>query len=127
MKERERIKEFEPSLSRIEKAFADASNPLLFIESLEKLAKGNGIAIKLGIPEKRNQTLLMRLEVEGGLGGVLVFIGEAEFLPQQVIFRDVTFEILTGKILVQPNGSKKAAPPPVTRARAVGFIEFLAK
>ena len=37
LKEREQIKELEPSLSRVESVFVDASNPILFIQSLEKL------------------------------------------------------------------------------------------
>ncbi|MFY9461912.1 MAG: hypothetical protein WAP51_01785 [Candidatus Sungiibacteriota bacterium] len=127
LKEQEHIKELEPSLSRVENIFVDASNPILFIQSLEKLARGNGVAIKLGIPEKRDRVLSMRLEAGGGLGGVLAFITEVEFLPEQVIFRNTSFEILTVKIPVQPAGSKKAPPPPVEQARAVGSIEFLAK
>ena len=127
LKEREHLKELEPSLAKIEKAFVEASNPLLFIESLEKLAKGNGVTIKLDIPQKKDHTLSMRLSSEGRPQNVLAFMGEVEFLPAQVIFRDIALEILTETIPVQPAGSKKAAPPPVKQARAVGFIEFLAK
>ncbi|MDO8500139.1 MAG: hypothetical protein Q7S66_05835 [bacterium] len=123
LKERDRLKEFDADIAKIESAFIDASNPLGFIETLEGLAKENSIVLKLDVPQKKDKTLSMRIEAVGGLQGVLAFVKKMEGLPHQVLFQDATFEKIK-EAATGPTGKKVA---PANKARLSGLIEFLAK
>lgn len=128
VKERERVKELEPRIAEVERAFVNATEPLLFIESLENLARRDGVMIKLGLPQKKNYTLTMRLEAEGFSRDVLAFAAAVESMPEQVVFADVTFEQLTEKLSALPAVAKGQTPRAGGRVvRLAAAIEFLAK
>lgn len=127
LKERDRAKELGPSITQVESAFVNAGDPLRFIESLENLAKLDAVTIKLGLPQKKDFTLTMRLEAEGRPQDILVFMHSVESLPEQVIFENVTYEKLTEKTILPSPSPKGKTATPVSQARIDSSIEFLAK
>lgn len=114
LRERAELIKIEDKLARIDKIFTDSSEPLSFIEKLEKLARSRGLSLKLGLPQKREGALSMRIEVEGQFSGLAPFVKSVESFTEQTLFEDFSIERFSGK-------GKEA------RGRIVANIEVLAK
>lgn len=114
IRERTQLVRAEDKLAKIDKAFVDLSDPLPFVEKLEKFARAKGISLKLGLPQKREKSLAMGIEAEGQFADLISFIKSVETLSERAVFEDFLFERFPGK------GKE-------LRARAIARIEVLAQ
>lgn len=114
LRERAELVKIDDKLARIDKIFVDSSEPLSFIEKLEKLARSKGLSLKLGLPQKRERSLSMRIEVEGKFSELTPFVKNVESFTEQTLFEDFSIERFSGK------GKE-------VRGRVVANIEVLAK
>ena len=114
LRERAGLIKIEDKLARIDKIFVDSSEPLSFIEKLEKLARSRNLSLELGLPQKREHSLSMRIEVEGQFSELAPFVKSVESFTEQTLFEDFSIERFSGK------GKE-------VRGRIVANIEVLAK
>ncbi len=112
--ERTQLVRAEGKLAKIDKIFVDLSDPLPFVEKLEKLSRAKGVSLKLGLPQKREKSLAMSIEAEGQFADISSFIKSVETLSEQAIFEDFSFERFPGR------GKE-------LRSRAIARIEVLAQ
>ena len=114
IRERTELVRAEDKLAEIDKIFVDLSDPLPFVEKLEKLARAKGVSLKLGLPQKREKSLAMRIEAEGQFSALISFIKSVETLSEQAVFEDFSFDRFPGR------GKE-------LRARTIARIEVLAR
>lgn len=115
--ERDWLREHAGDVAVLENAFVDAKNPLPFIETIEKTAKAHGVSLKLSLPEKRGDILIIRIESESSAAGLLSFLHAIEQLPYQAIVKEFSFESLGA---AGSGGESKAS-------RLVATVEVLAQ
>lgn len=114
LRERVELTQIEDKLASIDKIFVDSSEPLAFIEKLEKLARSRGLSLRFGLPRKKEGALSMRIEVEGRFSELEPFVKSVESFTEQTLFEDFSIERFSGK------GKE-------VKGRVVANIEVLAK
>ena len=88
------LTERESDISRISAFFLDRSNPIAFIEAVERAAEKTGATITLDIDEQAggDNALRFRLALEGGENVLYDFVRVLELLPYKIEIQDMLFQ-----------------------------------
>ena len=124
LEERARIKEHEEDIRRVQEVFVAVDAPLVFFETIERLAEKNKLTLHLSVPQRKAETMVMGVEVLGDSWDVFEFLERIEGLPAQVIFEQLTLERIGAD---RSDSGKTSLPEEIGPLRVSGIIEFLAK